>query len=202
MKDKLNIQTYIDNHNIFFQRYKDNVVAVDNIVSFIDPNYILEIGCGSGNTANTLTKFGYSVHAVDGSPKMIEDSKKLYIGNKELSFAVETLPLLNGVKGKFGGCYSIATLMHLEEADINLALSRIWDLLEHEGQFVCSVSLSRDDVDDEGYDQYGRFFSCLTEEKWMKMLKENGFNVKMVSHNSDIFNRGGIDWVTFNCIKI
>ena len=77
--------------------------------------------------------------------------------------------LLNNFKNKHKilelGCgsgrdaaYSIATLMHLEEPQVNLVIRELSNLLKQGGTLFFSVSIARNDINKLGFDEKGRFF--------------------------------------------
>ena len=95
--------------------------------------------------------------AIDGSKNMIEEAKKIHPELSEKLFH-KTLPNNLDFDKKFDGIYSIATLMHLSEKDLRKTILKIYDLLNQNGKLFMSVSLFRDDVDENGFDDKGRFF--------------------------------------------
>lgn len=156
---------------------------------------LLEIGCGSGRDVSFLTKNGFNVIAIDGSKNMIEEAKKIH---PELSKKLfhKTLPNNLDFDKTFDGIYSIATLMHLSENDLKNTLSKIYNLLNENGKFLMSVSLFRDDIDENGFDDKERFFLVLSFENWINLLENVGFKILDTKTNRDGLGRGGIEWLT------
>lgn len=66
----------------------DYVVGLLNRFSELDIKRILELGCGTGNHANYLEKYGYSVLGLDQSARMIELASQKYSGSNSLQFEV------------------------------------------------------------------------------------------------------------------
>ncbi|MBU3015650.1 class I SAM-dependent methyltransferase [Poseidonibacter lekithochrous] len=165
------------------------------IETFKKESKILEVGCGSGRDAAYMIKNGYSIIATDGSKEMIEEAKNIH---PELSkkLLYKSLPNDLNFEMKFDGIYSIATLMHLSENDLNKTISKIYNLLEHNGKFLISVSLSRDDINEEGFDNKGRFFLILTLENWINICESIGFRILYTYINKDGLQRDGIEWLT------
>ena len=156
---------------------------------------LLEIGCGSGRDAAFMVKNSYDVIAVDGSKSMIEEARKIHpeLANK---LYCKTLPNDLEFNIKFDGIYSIATLMHLSKDDLEKTISKIYNLLNQNGKLLMSVSLIRDDIDDSGFDEKGRFFLVLNLEEWVNICKIVGFKVLISKTNKDGLNRDGIEWLT------
>lgn len=165
------------------------------IETFNKKNELLEIGCGSGRDASFMTKNHFNVTAIDGSKNMIEKAKKIHPELIENLF-YKTLPNDLKFNKKFDGIYSIATLMHLSKDDLEKTISEIYDLLNQDGKFLMSVSLFRDDIDNNGFDEKGRFFLVLNFEEWINLLENNCFKILETKTNGDGLGRGGIEWLT------
>ncbi len=188
---------YSANAPLLTERYElANVQEIQNLLlkTFSKKSKLLEIGCGSGRDAFFMLSNGYNIIAVDGSENMITESKKIH---PELSNNLfhRTLPNNLNFDIKFNGIYSIATLMHLEENDIKKTIYNIFNLLNDGGKFLMSVSLSRNDVNENGFDEKGRFFLILEQEEWLNMCKDVGFKILETKVNNDSLNRDGIIWL-------
>lgn len=142
-----------------------------------------------------MYKNGYNIFAIDGSKNMIEEAKKNHpeLSNKLLQ---KTLPNDFKFNNKFDGIYSIATLMHLSKSDLEKTISKIYDLLTQNGRFFMSVSLLRNDINEDGYDDKGRFFLVLTLNEWVNFCKSIGFKILETKTTKDGLNRDGIEWLT------
>lgn len=189
--------------------YENNFIALVNRYELADVNDVqklllqtfeqnltlLEIGCGSGRDASFMTKNYFDITAIDGSKNMIEEAKKIHPELSEKLFH-KTLPNDLDFDKKFDGIYSIATLMHLSEKDLRKTILKIYDLLNQNGKLFMSVSLFRDDVDENGFDDKGRFFLVFSFDKWINLLKNAGFKILEVETNKDGLNRNGIEWLT------
>lgn len=190
---------YYNNHFLsLINRYE--LADVNEVQKFLLQTFnknskLLEIGCGSGRDASFMVKNNYDVIAIDGSKNMIEEAKKLH---PELSAKLfhQTLPNDLNFYKKFDGVYSIATLMHLSKNDLEKTILKIYDLLNSNGKFLMSVSLFRDDIENNGFDQKGRFFLVLSFEEWVSLLENIGFTILERKINNDGLDRSGIEWLT------
>ena len=192
------INYYEENANSLISRYESaDVSEVQQLLlqTFGKNSKLLEIGCGSGRDASFMTKYNFDVTAIDGSKNMIEEAKKIHLELSKKLFH-KTLPNDLEFDKKFEGIYSIATLMHLSENDLKNTLSKIYNLLNENGKFLMSVSLFRDDIDKNGFDDKGRFFLVLSFESWINLLENVGFKILDTKTNSDGLGRGGIEWLT------
>ncbi len=202
MKKKVSNNTleyYNQNSQFLTIRYES--ASVDNIHSSLESCFkrgsrLLELGTGSGRDASWLVRKGYEIVGIDGSEKMILDAYKVH---PELAgkLSVGLLPdCLDTLTGPYDGIYSIAVLMHLHPSVLPELFSKILDLLCPGGRFYFSVSLLRDDTDENGFDQKKRYFASLTHDEWLSLASENGFREVESSINGDGLNRSGIKWLT------
>lgn len=192
------INYYEKNANLLINRYESADVSEVQILllqTFTNKSNLLEIGCGSGRDASFMIRNNYDVIAIDGSQNMIEEAKKIH---PELSEKLlhKTLPNDLYFNISFDGIYSIATLMHLSKNDLEKTISRIYDLLNQNGKFLMSVSLFRDDINQNGFDEKGRFFLVLNFDEWIKLCENIGFKILDKKTNKDGLNRDGIEWLT------
>ena len=106
---------------------------------------------------------GYDVIAIDGSREMIAEAKRCY---PELADRLEVIKIPDELcfePVSFDGVYSVATLMHLEKSEIDQTIEKIANIMKLGAKFFFSVSVQRDDVDDQGKDEKGRHFTtCLS----------------------------------------
>lgn len=192
------INYYEKNANLLINRYESadvNEVQTLLLQTFVNKSKLLEIGCGSGRDASFMIRSNYDVIAIDGSKNMIKEAKKIH---PELSEKLlhKTLPNDLYFNISFDGIYSIATLMHLSRDDLETAISKIYDLLNQNGKFLMSVSLFRSDINQNGFDEKGRFFLVLNFDEWIKLCENIGFKILDKKTNKDGLNRDGIEWLT------
>ena len=192
------ISYYEENAKSLISRYESADIneVQELLLQIFEPNSkLLEIGCGSGRDASFMIKNNFDVIAIDGSKNMIEEAKKIH---PELSEKLlhKTLPSNLDFNKTFDGIYSIATLMHLSKIDLEKTISKIYDLLNQNGKFLMSVSLFRDDIDENGFDDKGRYFLVLSFDKWISLLENIGFTILETQTNVDGLGRGGIEWLT------
>ncbi len=193
-----NLNYYEENANSLINRYESaDVSEVQQLLlqTFEKNLNLLEIGCGSGRDASFMTKNDFDVTAIDGSKNMIDEAKKIH---PELSNNLfhKTLPNDLTFNQTFDGIYSIATLMHLSKNDLEKTISKIYDLLNQNGKFLMSVSLFRDDINENGFDDKGRYFLVLSFKEWINLLENIGFKILDTKTNRDGLGRGGIEWLT------
>ncbi len=202
MKEKLNktstINYYEQNSNNLSSRYENaDVSEIHKLLlqTFEKNSELLEIGCGSGRDASFMCKNDFNITAIDGSINMIEEAKNIHPELFKKLFH-KILPNDLEFNKKFDGIYSIATLMHLSENDLKITISKIYNLLNQNGKFLMSVSLFRDDINKDGFDDKGRFFLVLNFDEWVNLLENIGFKILKTKTNTDGLDRNGIQWLT------
>ncbi len=190
---------YDNNAKHLSQQYES--AKVDNIHSlllntFPSKSYLLEIGCGSGRDAGFMYQNGYDVLAIDGSREMISEAKRCH---PELADRLEVIKIpdeLHFEPFSFNGVYSIATLMHLDKSAIDQTIEKISMILKAGSKFFFSVSIQRDDVDDQGKDEKGRYFTTMSELEWVKCCEKYGLKLEYSEIIGDGLDRDGIVWLT------
>ena len=153
------------------------------------------LGFIGSHTVVELQNEGFEVIAIDGSKNMIDEAKKIHLELSNKLFH-KTLPNNLEFDIKFDGIYSIATLMHLSKDDLMKSILKIYDLLNPTGKFLISVSLFRDDINENGFDKNGRFFLILSFEEWINIFENSGFKILKTKTNNDGLDRTGIEWLT------
>ena len=202
MKENLNetstINYYEQNSSNLSSRYENaDVSEIHKLLlqTFDKNSELLEIGCGSGRDASFMSKNDFNITAIDGSINMIKEAKNIHPELFKKLFH-KTLPNDLEFDKKFDGIYSIATLMHLSKNDLKITMSKIYNLLNQNGKFLMSVSLFRDDINKNGFDDKGRFFLVLNFDEWVNLLENIGFKILKTKTHADGLDRNGIQWLT------
>jgi len=190
---------YENNAKHLSLRYES--AKVDNIHSllvntFPSKSSLLEIGCGSGRDAGFMHRNGYDILAVDGSMEMIAEAKQCHPELVDRLKVVKVPEELYFEPFSFNGVYSIATLMHLDKDAINCTMEKIAMILKPGGKFFFSVSIQRNDVDDQGKDEEGRHFTAMPESEWVRYCEKYGMQLGYSVITRDGLDRDGIVWLT------
>jgi len=190
---------YEENASNLSKRYESADVATIHqtlLKTFTPKSNLLEIGCGSGRDASFMLEQCYNITAIDGSPKMIEEAKTLHPALEAHLFTMQLPHGLNFEAESFDGVYSVATLMHLTQEEIALTIQNIYTLLKSKGKFLFSVSIARDDTDQNSRDAHQRLFTSFSQREWVTICKNYGFTHLYNKVTSDGLNRSGIVWLT------
>lgn len=159
---------YTDNARAFFDR------TVDMDMSSLHGRFlahlpsrasILDAGCGSGRDSAAFMACGHEVHAFDASPELAA----LASAHTGLDVRVCTFHDIDATNA-YDGIWCCASLLHLPEAEIPLALQRLWHALRPGGVLYLSFKLGRG----ERTDEHGRHFTDADEallRHWLMQLE-------------------------------
>ena len=86
--------------------------------------------------------------------------------------------------------------MHFPKLQVSLLLGKIKKVLKPGGILFFSVSISRDDIDDSGFDKKGRFFLQMDANEWVSLCEKHGFTKIDLTGSDDGLGRGDISWLT------
>ena len=98
---------------------------------------ILDLGCGAGYDAKILDDLGAKVKGIDVSEKLIHIAK---LNVPECRFLVGDIRDSLAKLGRFEGIVCLATLIHIEPADMQKTLKNMSDVLREGGLLLVSVS--------------------------------------------------------------
>lgn len=169
------------------------------LLTLIDCNSILELGCGSGRDAafilQTLTP--ERIIITDGSKNMLTLAARIH---PELTPFLKKLELpedLKHDKRTYDGIYSIAALMHLTEPGIIESLHEVARLLKASGVLFVSVCTKREKQTED--DQ--RTFTLRNNEWWIDQFRNAGLKVTEVAETTDGLNRNETIWLNITSEK-
>ena len=203
-KTESTINYYRDNSSDLAKRYESaNLDSVQELIirTFQEKSKLLELGCGTGREISFLLKKGYDVLGTDASESMLTQAL-LYHPELEGRLTQLMMPSSIGLtQESFDGVYSVAMLMHLSKNDITASLNEICKVLRTGGQFLFSISLIRDDVNEYGYDSKGRYFSSMSADEWCELCRQTGFIITSKFYNKDGLGRDAIEWLTLIVTK-
>jgi superfamily II DNA or RNA helicase/HKD family nuclease/SOS-response transcriptional repressor LexA/protein-L-isoaspartate O-methyltransferase len=159
------IEYYNDNAESFFQ----STVNVDmsplhaKFLQHIgDGGVILDAGCGSGRDAKAFKDTGHRVEAFDASSELAHLASRLL----EQDVSTRTFLDVNEVAA-YDGIWACASLLHLPQADVPIALSKLWTALKPNGVLYVSFKLG------EGERSHGeRHFTDVTDDRLAQWMGE------------------------------
>ena len=149
-------------------------------------SHILDIGCGTGQTAAYLAKqYGATVFGIDTNALMVKKAKKRMTKNHLpvviLESSVENTPLPNQ---QFDFILSESVLSFV---DASKALKEIYRLLKKDGRFIANeltIPHSINKQTKEELEQFYEFNAFFTKMDWVRCLDRAGFrNIRIQKNN-------------------
>lgn len=171
-----------------------NSLVLDALWEFLsrmkEGGAILDYGSGSGRDSAYFLDKGFSVDSLDGSAEMKAQAERLFgIKVKLASF------LSLEEKDKYDGIWAQASILHLEEHDLRVALTLIERALKRDGVFYSSFRKGEGD----GYEN-GRWYTNMTERRFLSFLPASLY-VEKIWESQDV--RPGVSrtWLSIICRK-
>ena len=171
-----------------------NSLVLDALWEFLsrmkEGGTILDYGSGSGRDSAYFLDKGFSVDSLDGSAEMKAQAERLFgIKVKLASF------LSLEEKDKYDGIWAQASILHLEEHDLRVALTLIERALKRDGVFYSSFRKGEGD----GYEN-GRWYTNMTERRFLSFLPARLY-VEKIWESQDV--RPGVSrtWLSIICRK-
>ncbi len=150
--------------------------------------HILDAGCGTGRFVQYFINNGFAVTGIDSSSAMIE----VAVNNNPLAeFKVMDIRYLEFPSNYFDGIWNVATLLHLGEADVKLALQEFKRVLRCDGTLYIATrtkdtSLSIMEESTEGGEILVNYYST---SKLGDLLKTSGFETIEINVEPDDYSR-------------
>ena len=125
--------------------------------------HILDMGCGSGRDSLYFLKKGYTVDAIDGSPRMCARARMLTDLNVECELFEFWQP-----HNMYDGVWACASLLHIWVEDLDEVIDKVASCLKDGGIFYMSFKYG-----DSYGTRNGRFFNDFNEDKVAKMVRKS-----------------------------
>lgn len=134
---------------------------------------ILDAGCAYGRDTEYLKAKGFKVQGIDLSPALLGRAKELVPG---IHFEVKDVRETGFSDEQFDGIWCNATLLHLKDVDIAVALAEFRRILKPGG--ILAVSLKKGKGNQQFVENFSskseRFFNFQTHETFLEQLERAG----------------------------
>jgi SAM-dependent methyltransferase len=160
---------------------------------------ILDVGAGAGADLAFLVSEGYQAYGMEPVAEMRAEAVRAHpeLEGRVFEGSVpDGLPDLAGLGGPFDGAICAAVLQHLPRAVLFDAVVSLCRLLRPGGRVLASIPTRRDDLDPEGRDEFGRYFSGVQVEELDLLFQRAGFRTLGRWHDGDSLRRSGVQWAT------
>ncbi len=181
---------YAENAQTYANRTRNGPDAMlDQFLAHLDPGaYVLELGCGAGQDAETMLARGFDVLPTDGSRELAAEAEKR-LGRPVRIMLFDELDDQNA----FDGVWACASLLHVPLADLPDVLMRVHRALRPGGWFVASYKAGLG----EGRDGFSRFYSYPDRAELMSAYQGAAPWAALACENATGagFDRQDIDWL-------
>ena len=155
---------------------------------------ILDLGSGTGRDSLYFLSKGYDVVAIDASEEMVNYSKP-FLQEKVL---ISTFSDFNP-KQKFDAIWACASLLHLEDNELNKTIFKYLSHLKTNGVFYMSFKKGN-----ENYFKDNRFFNCFTKDSFTLFINQfHTIEIIDLFETSDVRpNKENEEWINAIIRKI
>lgn len=178
------VKYYESNFKEYINKTKD-VDMSDEYISFISNlkgENILDLGFASLRDSFYFRDIGFNVSCLDPVKSFCD----IAIENNFTTYnsCIEETNFSN----EFNGIWACASLIHVEEENINKAIYKCYKALKSNGIMYCSFKINKDK--DE------RYFNNLSKEKLINLFQTNKFNIIEINESNDKLQRDNT-WISF-----
>jgi len=187
----------VPGHVAKYTSYDREIVQKRLSELFPEGSQVLALGEGAAFDAEFLAERGRQVLVTDASPGLLRSAEERTSSSKtssNLRFLKHILPRDFPPDIKFNsmdGVYSIACLMHLRGRGVEKVLLNVARVLKPEGAFYFTFPEERDDLDNKGRDDNGRFYNCWKRSDWLAVVER--VNKRLVSTGVRLIHEGQVD---------
>lgn len=183
MTTKWNATLYDQKHD-FVSKFGESLV---NLLAPQKQEYILDVGCGTGDLANEIAQCGAVVHGIDASHDMIFSAQHKY---PTLTFDTQDAATMDYTH-QFDAVFSNAALHWMKQQD--KVIDNIYRALKQQGRFVAEmggqgniasiVGALRTSMDALGLPYEEQYFPWYfpAADEYQSMLEKAGFTVQMIT---------------------
>lgn len=161
---------------------------------------ILDIGAGSGVDMAHLLESGYDVIGIEPSATLrretLEHFPQLHARLHDAAMPLSEEHLKKWHR-RFEGIMCSAVFMHLNKDEQKRAIHNIYDLLKPEGRLMLTVSATRNGLDDQRRDEFGRYYAELSKERVHSLCESAGLSIVEIWNTDDQWQRSDISWSTY-----
>lgn len=155
---------------------------------------ILDLGCGSGRDSRIFMEEGYDVTALDGSSELCELAE-IHIGKEVLNERFHNMVF----QEVFDGVWACASLIHVEEENMNLILGKIIDSLTDNG--ILYMSFQYGDYAGIRNERYYKDYNTKTMKELLSYHKELEI-IEIFKTNDVRKEQASKKWINVLCRKV
>lgn len=121
----------------------DTYYIIEDFVSELESDYILDLGCGSGYSTYTIDDLGFSVVGIDYSQEMIDFAQKQRPHAAPVEFIKADIRNIAQLfsENHFGGVFAQEALQDLTRQEMETTLTNINHLTKAGGRVYISINI-------------------------------------------------------------
>lgn len=154
----------------------ESLVFQNAILSYLKPNYhIVDIGCGTGFSAEYFSNKGMIVDGIDLSSKMIEIAKKKH---PDINFSVADMIEFKPPQ-KVDAVYAGYSMFHFDQLDFEKTLRNIKSYLKQGGIFALVMQEGKGEIEqvEPFLPKEKIYIKLYTEKELTSLLSDHGFEI-------------------------
>lgn len=137
---------------------------------------VCDLGCGPGQAARYLRDAGVEVFGLDFSPAMVAEAARL---NPDIAFRVGDMLALDVEDGALAGVVAFYAMVHLAQADVEIALREMRRVLRAGGVLLIAFHVGEEMVHRD--EMWGKAvnldFRFLRTERLVRQVIDAGFEI-------------------------
>lgn len=194
-------RSFYELHSLDYASATVNLPVVPNLSRFVSRlkrgDRIVDLGCGAGRDLRAFREYLLDPVGIDYSFALCMIARH-HSGVPVVNADMRNLPFKTG---SFAAASAVASLLHLDRADIAGALGEIFRVLRRGGLLFTSVKSGAG----EEQDNHGRWFTYFSPEEWSNHLDHAGFRLLDLQKNNE--RRSGellsedVTWISSTCVK-
>ena len=186
----------------FCKRYREGQrIPIDRVCkAFAGFEHILEVGTGSGVDAVRFIEAGFKVTGLEPSLGLIASTLQHF---PQLLGSIHhgSLPLSDTLceqwNKHFDAVFCSAVLMHIPGEKRLQCMDHLAQVLRPGGRLFLSISETRDGLDANSRDEFGRLYQAIPEEEVLMLTAAHALSLIQKWEDDDQWHRGGLCWKSF-----
>lgn len=166
---------------------------------------VLDLGCGPGWETESLHERGYQAIGFDLSHAFLMHARQEHPADGVVRGDMRRLPF---AAGTFAGVWACASMLHLDSADLDVALAEVARVTAPGGAFVGSVQVGEQEafVPRKSSPGHELFYGYRTPDEWRARVEAVGFAIddlvaEIYEGEQAHLNAGARGWATAIAIR-
>jgi predicted house-cleaning noncanonical NTP pyrophosphatase (MazG superfamily)/SAM-dependent methyltransferase len=173
---------------------KDSLPYLEKFSTYLKGNRVLEIGFGLGQDASYFIENNFEYIGVDAVSQFFKNLKLRYPKARLMKGDIRFLSFSSK---SFDGIYAMASLLHLNDADLSKVMQNCHSWLKEDG--IMYLSLKEGTGETTRPD--GRYFNLFTKRRFLNIVGDKFKLIEYSQKGPRSYNTGGENWLNFYLMK-